>query len=169
MSPVHRLLATLTLCGAALVGPSAAFAQKPDETVVPAADARIGRQLKALGYEYDVDQDGDYKMTFSLDNERSQLVYVISRIETFGKHRVREIWSPAYRAKGDTFPAIVANRLLEDSQASKMGGWVKQDDMALFVVKIAANASDAQLDDAVDYAMRVADEMEAELTTQDEF
>lgn len=159
----------LVLFGAALAYPLGAAAQDGSDSVVPAADPAIAAQLEALDYEYDVDSDGDYKMTFSLDGGRSQLVYVISQVESFGEHRVREIWSPAYRAPGDSFPAIIANRLLEDSQASKMGGWVKQGDMALFVVKIPADASQGELDDAIDYAIRVADEMELELTTQDEF
>ena len=46
----------------------------------------------------------------------------------------------------------------------KLGGWVKQDNYAVFVVKIPANAGAEALDDALDAAMAAADEMENELT-----
>lgn len=134
------------------------------------ADATVGQQLDALGYRYNVDKDGDYQLTFELEGERSQLVYVISGVESFGAYRIREIWAPAYRAPGAQIPADVANRLLEESQSSKLGSWVKQGDMAVFVVKIPADASQQQLDDAIDAATRSADQMEAALTPdKDEF
>lgn len=134
------------------------------------ADPRIGKQLDALGYKYEVDKDGDYTLTFGLDEDRSQMAYVISHTERYGKLQVREVWSPGYRTSDKQFPADVANRLLEDSQLSKMGGWVKQDSVAVFVVKLDADASQEDLDDAIDYVVRAADEMESQLTPgQDEF
>lgn len=142
---------------------------KADETV-RSADPAIGRQLDGLGYKYEVDEDGDYKLTFDMDdNGRSQLAYVISSVEKFGELRVREIWAPAYRAEDDQLPADVANRLLADSHSSKLGGWVKQGNMAVFVVKVPADASASQLDDAIDFVLRSADTMEKELTGEDEF
>jgi hypothetical protein len=51
-----------------------------------------------------------------------------------------------------------------------MGAWVKQDDMAIYVVKIPADSSKEQLDDAIDYAVKIADNMESLLTDgADEF
>ena len=99
------------------------------------------------------------------------MAYVLSRTQRFGSLKVREIWSPAYRTgDGGALPAAIANRLLEDGQLSKLGGWVSQDGVAVFVVKIDADASQQTLDDAIDYAVRAADQMEAELTPgQDEF
>lgn len=147
----------------------AATAPKADETQ-RSADPAIGRQLDGLGYKYEVDEDGDYKLTFDMDdNGRSQLAYVISNVEKFGELRVREIWAPAYRADGNQFPVDVANRLLADSHSSKLGGWVKQGNMAVFVVKVPADAPASQLEDAIDFVLRTADEMEKELTGEDEF
>ncbi len=136
----------------------------------PAPDPVIARQLESLEYRYEVDEDGDYKLTFEVDDKRSQLAYILSTTEKFGNLQVREIWSPAYRASSAQFPVDVANRLLEDSQSSKLGAWVKQGDMAVFVVKIAADAAAAELDDALDFVLRAADQMEAALTQgKDEF
>ena len=151
------------LLAASIVLP--AFAAEPAKDA-PKPDAGLKRQFEELGYEYEVDEDGDYKLVFSLDenDKRSQVVFVRSPVETFGAHRIREIWSPGYKAAGDKFPADVANRLLEASQDIKMGGWVKQNNYAVFVVKIPADASTKELDDAIDAAVRSADEIEAELT-----
>jgi hypothetical protein len=134
-----------------------------------APDKAVGRVLDTLKYPYEVDEDGDYKMVFDLDDGRTQLVFVRSTVEEYGKHKIREIWSPGYNAPGKQFPAAVANRLLEDSQDAKLGGWVKQDQLAMFVVKVDATANADALSDAIDAAMRTADAMEAELTETDEY
>lgn len=138
------------------------------EPAKPAAepDSQIKKQLEELEYKYEIDTDGDYQLTFAVEgkDKRSQLVFVRSPVQTFGQHRVREIWSPGYKSKDKDFPAAVANRLLEATQISKLGAWAKQDEYAVFVVKLRADASTKELDDAIDAAIRSADEMEAELT-----
>jgi len=154
---MKRIAAALLLA----VTATGAHAAEPDKAV--------GRALDTLKYTYEVDEDGDYKMVFDMDDGRSQLAFVRSTVEEFGKHKIREIWSPAYNSPGKQFPAAVANRLLEDSQDAKMGAWVKQDQLAMFVVKVDATATREQLSDAIDAAVRTADAMELELTEQDEY
>jgi hypothetical protein len=78
--------------------------------------------------------------------------------------RVREIWSPGYKSNAVDFPAPVANRLLTATQDNKAGAWAKQNEYAVFVVRIAADAPTKELDDAIDLAVTSADQMEAELT-----
>ena len=131
-------------------------------------DKALGRQLDKLGFNFEIDEDGDYRMVFDLDDDRTQLVYLRSAVEEFGSHAVREVWSPGYNATSDAFPTAVANRLLEDSQDAKLGGWVKQERTAMFVVKVDAKATTEQLNDAIDAATRTADAMELELTGKDE-
>src|SRR5262245_46241412 len=122
-----RLLALVVtlLCLSILMPAAAADVPSANETV-RSADPVIGRQLDSLHYQYTVDDEGDYKLTFELDGGRTQLAYVLSSVEKFGEVQVREVWAPAYRAEDGPFPANVANRLLEDSHSSKLGGWVKQ-------------------------------------------
>lgn len=144
-----------------------AGAQEPEARE---SDPLVRAQLEALDYGFEVDADGDFKLLFDLEEGRSQLAYVISGTEEYGALTVREVWSPAYRAEDGDFPADVANRLLEASHTGKLGGWVRQDDMAVLVVKVPASATGAELDAAINYAIHVADEMEAELTDgQDAF
>jgi len=127
-------------------------------------DKAVGRVLDTLKYPYEVDEDGDYKLVFDVEGDRTQLVFVRSAVEEYGKHRIREIWSPGYNAPGKQFSAAVANRLLEDSQDAKLGGWVKQEQLAMFVVKVDANASADALSEEIEAAMNTADAMELELT-----
>jgi hypothetical protein len=135
------------------------------------ADPIVKRMLDAKGTPYEVDEDGDYKILVSYKGEgRTQLVYVRSAVETWGKQRVREVWSYAYESPSDQFSSLVANRLLQASNDVKLGSWVKQKNRALMIVKIDAEAGADELDNAIDFAAEVADEMEKELTDgKDEF
>jgi hypothetical protein len=137
--------------------PSGAFAGTPD--------AKVKSRLEAAGVPFDVDDDGDFKVLVNYKSEgRTQLVYVRSATETWGKQRVREVWSYAYEAPSETFSALVGNRLLDASYALKLGSWVKQKNRALMVVKVDADASGEDLQEAISFAAEVADEMEKELT-----
>lgn len=142
-----------------------AFAQ--DTRSAPVPDPQVRQLLDELEYEYEVDEDGDYRLVFEVagsTEKRSQLVYVRSPVESYGVLRVREIWAPGYKAAGTDFPAAVANRLLAATQDNKVGAWAKQDEYAVFVVKLPADAGAEALDDAIDAAITTADAMEAELT-----
>lgn len=142
-----------------------AFAQ--DARPAPAPDPGVRQLLDELDYEYEIDEDGDYRLVFEVagsTEKRSQLVYVRSPVETYGVLRLREIWAPGYKSAGTDFPAAVANRLLAASQDNKVGAWAKQDEYAVFVVKLPADADAKALDDAMDAAITSADAMEAELT-----
>jgi len=164
MKRIAALALLLTLAGSGV-----AATPEPAPAPSPEADAAVGAALDALGYTYEVDEDGDYRMVFDTEGDRTQLVFVRSTVETYGDHAIREIWSPGYTAQGDSLPAEVANRLLADSQDSKLGGWVRQGGTAMFVVKIDATTPGKRLADAIDAAVRTADAMENELTGTDEF
>lgn len=165
---MRPLLASVLLCALPFAAVAADPAPPTSGTgAAPQPDQAVGRLLDSLGYKHETDEDGDYKLVFGLGEEkdsRSQLVFVRSPIETYGSHRVREVWSPGYLSDRDAFPADVANRLLEASQENKLGSWVKQGRYAVFVVRLPADASASQLDDALEAAMQSADQMEAELT-----
>lgn len=131
------------------------------------ADPAIAKQLKELGYEYEVDEDGDYKLLMATgdNDERSQIVFIRSATETYGNHRVREIWSYAYQGQGEALSAVIANRLLEASNGLILGSWVKQGKSAVYVAKIGASASTGELEDAIAAAAVSADAMEIELAS----
>jgi hypothetical protein len=152
---MSRLLLMLAV-SLALAAAPLAQAREPD----PAVKA----QLDSLGVKYDVDDDGDYKITFDLGEGRSQLVWIRSATETYGSLKVREIWSPGYKLDDKPLPAAIANRLLEHSHGVILGGWTKQKTYAMFVVKLPVSATAKQLRDAAEAASDCADEIEKELT-----
>lgn len=150
---------SLALLAAAM--PALASAASPD--------TGLGAQLQRMGYEAAADGNGDYRILFGLGKdaqgrERNQFTYVRSAVEAYGSLQVREIWSVAYQGAQPDLPAKVANRLLADAYDSILGGWVNQGGTAAFVVKLAADADDRALADAIEAATRSADAMEAELT-----
>ena len=142
--------------------------------VTPAAfavtpDAIVKAQLERKETPYEIDSDGDFAILVRIDDDRTQQVWVRSVVEKTDHQAVREIWSRAYQAEGDAFPARIANELLEHSNTLKLGGWVKNGDSAMMVIKIPADASADVLDEAIDLAAVTADKMELELTGKDDF
>lgn len=131
-------------------------------------DPRVKASLDAKETPYEVDEDGDFKIVVRLDDDRTQLVWVRSAVSDTEFASVREIWSPGYEAATDTFPSAIANDLLARSNELILGGWVKQDRVAMLVVKLPADASADELDEAIDLAALSADEVEKDLTGKDE-
>jgi len=158
---MKKSVLSIALLALAAAASGSAFAGEPDRAV--------GRVLDTLKSKYEVDSDGDYQLVFEMDDDRTQLVFVRSTVETYGSHHVREIWSPGYKSEGPQFSALIANRLLEDSNDSKLGGWVKQGEVAMFVVKVDADASAEVISDAIDAAAKSADAIELEMTSKDEY
>ena len=142
----------LALCLAA----PAALAGEPD--------AAVKAQLDSMDVKYEIDDDGDFKITFDMGKGRSQLVWIRSQTESYGDLKVREIWSPGYKHGGKEIPAKIANRLLEHSHGLILGGWTKQKEFAMLTVKISVSATPKQLRDAAEAAADGADEIEQELT-----
>ena len=140
--------------------PFAAQASEPDPLVKA--------QLESREIPFEIDDDGDFQIVVRLEDDRTQLVWVRSSVQETGSLRVREIWSPGYQSNTDRFPAAIANDLLARSNELILGAWVKQDQVAMFVAKIPADASADQLDEAIDLAAISADEVEQELTGKDD-
>lgn len=158
----------LCLIGGLLVGWQSAFAQIGGNS----GDSRVKNALEKLGYKYDVNSTGRIKLTFKVTDERTQLIFINSSTENYENFEIREVWSPAYKSEGQ-LPRDVANRLLISSNDKKLGAWqVSVSDntyLAVFSVKIAANSDSESLKSTMQLVMRVADEMEKELTGKDDY
>lgn len=129
-------------------------------------DSRVKRALEELDLKYEIDDDGDFKVLFGLDEDRSQVAFISSSTNTMGSFEIRDIYSIGYMSKSEdeSVPAEVANRLLENSWELKLGAWAKFGKFAVFVSKIDANADSESLYDALKVTLLVADKMEQELT-----
>ena len=128
------------------------------------ADAVVKAQLQSKGVKFDVDKDGDFKIVYKTHDGRTQLAYVRSLVSSYGVLKIREIWSPGYKGDSNEMPALIANSLLEQNHDAKLGAWESQGNVAMFVVKIPADANADQLLDAIELAVNSADAMEEQLT-----
>lgn len=97
--------------GAILLFPMALLAQNP----------QIKRILDQAKLKYAVDKDGDFKMTFDVGEGRSQLVFVMSKMEKLGDEPIVEIWSPAYKSTDISRETLLL--VAADGTRRKVGGW----------------------------------------------
>lgn len=130
-----------------------------------AEDAAVASRLDARGIKYEVDEDGDYRVTYNYAEEgRTQLVFVSGRTESIGGFRVREVFAPAAWVDKDGIDGARALALLGDSRRQKLGAWEIGGDAVYFVIKLPDNVDAAQLEAAMDIAAEIADNKEIEFS-----
>ncbi len=148
-------------CALSLVGflllPALAIAQGAS------SDRRVEKLLDKAKLAYEVDAQGDFRVTYILPDGRSQMAIVRSATSTYGTLSVREVVSAGYRSPDTTLSAEAANRLLELNARSKLGAWTRQGPMALLVTRIPADADARELADAIEFTATAADAVEREL------
>ena len=128
-------------------------------------DLAVKQRLEARGMKYEVDGDGDFKVTYNYSKEgRTQLVFVSRSTEGVGGFRIREIFSPAARLEKDGINGAKALELLAQSRKNKLGSWEIAGDVLYFVIKLPDVLDAAQLESAMDIAAETADDMELELS-----
>lgn len=170
MFDFRRFLA-LGACLALLAGlPADAQDGGGKEATTP--DPVLKARLDELKLKYDIGPQGDFKLIFDVGEGRSQLVFVQSATEEYGGTKIREIWSPAVKVKGD-LDAALANKLLADSQERKIGGWqlmnLGDERLIVYSIKLPDPQNGEELYRMINAAMLSADEMEKELTSKDEY
>ena len=129
---------------------------------LPEHDERIRRILDAEEMKYTIDKDGDFKMVFRVDDDRTQAVWIRSNTQEYEQFEIREIFSFGYQQEGP-LPEAIANLLLEKNWTYKLGAWCRSGNSAIFVVRIAANSDAKALLTALKMVVRVTDRMEKEL------
>lgn len=152
---IRRLLSLSVLAGLAAA------------TAVPAAaeDASVAKRLDSAGLKYEVDDDGDYKLTFNYSKEgRTQLVFVSGTTQTVSGLAVREVFAPAGRVGKDGIGGEAALELLANSGQLKMGSWEIRGDVLYFVIKVLDSATSSELSSLLDIAAETADDKEIELS-----
>jgi hypothetical protein len=132
---------------------------------VSAEDQETTDRLDAAGLKYEIDNDGDYKLTFNYREEgRTQLVFVSGATQTVAGLTVREVFSPAGRVSKDGIDGAKALTLLESSGGMKMGSWEIRGDVLYFVIKVLDSATGQELSSLLDIAAETADDMEIALS-----
>ena len=151
---IRRLVSLSILAGLAAAAAPAA-----------AEDASVEKRLDRAGLKYEVDSDGDYKLTFNYTKEgRTQLVFVSGSTQSVSGLTVREVFSPAGRVEKDGIGGQKALELLENSGTLKMGSWEIRGDVLYFVIKVLDSATATELSSLLDIAAETADDKEIELS-----
>jgi len=149
--------------------PTTAWAQVGGST---RADSRVEQLLTAADIPFKIDEDGDFRIEQVAGEDRTQLLWVLSRTSQLGSLEIRDIWSVAYRSK-EPLSAEIANRLLVANSDVKLGAWQVQEIggeyLAIFQAQIAAETDQESLTMAMAAVMLTADAMEKELTGTDDF
>jgi hypothetical protein len=158
-------IAAATLMAAASVAAAAA------DPAPSGADPRVQAALKAAGLGYSVDE-GDYRLEYDVDKDRSQRVWVASDTARIDQLEVRDVWSVAARGKGEV-PADLARMLLKENVRMILGAWqVNQSEdeyLVVFLAQVDAAANAATLQEAIEVVMFSADRIEKQLSDQDAF
>jgi len=158
-------IAAATLMAAASVAAAAA------DPAPSGADARVQAALKAAGLGYSVDE-GDYRLEYDVDKDRSQRVWVASDTARIDQLEVRDVWSVAARGKGEV-PADLARMLLKENVRMILGAWqVNQSEdeyLVVFLAQVDAAANAATLQEVIEVVMFSADRIEKQLSDQDAF
>ncbi|MEJ7575503.1 MAG: hypothetical protein WKF74_00700 [Pyrinomonadaceae bacterium] len=149
---------------------------QPRPTQTAQADPRVRAALDSLGMPYEIDGDGDYKLTLNVPNSngRTQLVYINTRTERLGSMEIREVWAPAIRSNGP-FTEAISNQLLKISYDKELGAWQTmlfqngQVYMAVYAAKIAAASDPQALRASIDAVLKTADAVELQVTGKDDF
>jgi hypothetical protein len=136
-------------------------------------DPRVQELLEELELKYDLDNDGDFRVGFEMENGRAQLGFIRSETTQFGKFDIREIFAVAHISEGP-LPADLANALLIYNAHVKLGSWRierQSDDKCIvaFAVQIAANTDAASLYTALRLVIDTADNIESKLDDEDKF
>lgn len=152
-----------------IAAPLAPAARPPAPDVGPAAsDDTLAARLDARGVRYERDADGDYRVVFAWQQEgRSQVAFVAGRAHVFGDSAVREVFSPAARVPDGGFDARQSDMLLRDSQSNILGAWEIAGDVLFYVIKLHDDADGARIEQALEAAAQLADDMELRLGGDD--
>ena len=148
--------------------PSAALLLLPIALASPTAaakDPRLEALLDGAGLEYELDDDGDYKMTVEWDKEkRSQLVYLSGTVEELGSLRLGTLFSPAQNLGQAGIDGARARHLLEQNARTKLGAWEVSGKYVYFSTKFPSSVDAEQFRKLVLVTAETADDLELELS-----
>ena len=135
-----------------------------------AEDSSLKRRLDGIGQKYEIDKDGDFKITLSFtEDKRSQIVFVEGTPYDIAGVQVRNIFAPVAKVAEDGVAGKAVD-LLKANNGYKIGAYEIQGNFLMLSLKIPEAATGEQLQKAIRLAAGVADNKEIELSgTRDTF
>ena len=136
-------------------------------------DRDLDTLLKQTGLRYDMMENGNMRLRFTLAGDRTQMVIIKRERNTIGKLQLWEAVSFAWRG-GHRPSAQIAHRVLADNGRKKIGAWeIGTEDESeyylIFNAKIPVQCDPASLKTIISAIALGADQMEAALTDGDRF
>ena len=129
-----------------------------------AEDSSIRRRLDGIGQKYEIDKDGDFKITLSFtEDKRTQIVFVQGEPYEVAGVQVRNIFAPVAKVDEDGV-AGMAVELLKANNGYKIGAYEIEGNFLMLSLKIPESATGDQLQKAIRLAASVADNKEIELS-----
>ena len=133
-------------------------------------DSRVIRALESADVKYTVDKDGDFRVLWGTGDSRDHLVFVKGKTIEFQGIELREVWAVGF--KTESVDADALQKLLELNRSYKIGAWEiavqNGKTLAVFSLKIPADASGEILKAITSVVAQVADKIEAETTHKDD-
>ncbi|MEQ1498641.1 MAG: hypothetical protein ABL914_08250 [Novosphingobium sp.] len=145
-----------------LMGVAMAAALAP--AVTQAEDNSVKRKLDSMGQKYEIDKDGDFKMTFKFsEDNRTQVVFVSGKVEEAAPLMIRQVFGPVANVEDDNIKSKALD-LLRDNFGLRIGAYEISGDYLIFNVKLHDGASVKELEKAIHLVAGVADEKEKEIS-----
>ncbi len=147
-------------------------AQTGRERPAKAPDPRVGSLLDQGRLQYDVDEEGDFRVLNQLEEKRSQAVFINSRTNRLYDIEIREIWSAAWSSEKPPDGGVSGKLLMENGRV-KIGAWSLQRFGTKFVLvfgaQVPANADLKTLLTVIQTVAVTADDKEKEFAVKDSF
>ena len=137
---------------------------------IQAEDSSVQRRLDSVGQKYEVDKDGDFKLSFSFkEDKRTQIVFIKGTSSEMAGITVRNVFAPVAMVDKDDI-ARTALDLLKASNGYKAGAFEIEGNYVLFSMKVPDTADGQQLKRAAELVAIIADEKEKDISgTRDTF
>ena len=149
--------------------------KKSKESTAPVSvgDAHVAACLRELDLNYQMDEDGDFRLVLKLENDRSQICVIKSESDEIFGARTRKVYSPALRSFGP-FDPRTSDILLKENAMLKTGNWLVSADaedthLAIFQILVPHDAPASLLGEVISGVTLIADHMEQRLSGRDEF
>lgn len=124
--------------------------------------------LDELDYEVSVESDGTRVLNVKFDDGRYQAVFISAKTDSVCGVDVRDIWSPAFKAKRKITDKL-AYELLCNNRHRVIGSWVLDPDenLVYFSAKMPDSISAKELDAVIIGVASDADRLEKKLDGND--
>jgi hypothetical protein len=132
-------------------------------------DPMIKKLLDKAEIKYSLTSKGNYKVVFNLDDSRSQLVIINSRMYDLDGLKIREVWSTAFKMdEEDDLSRSQLFELMADNATNKIGALQIDDIEGTYVLNFAARVQEDLTSSELTYLLeiiaKVADKWEVKFT-----